>query len=280
MSFDAIANLIKGQRPFFLYSFRRNDQEFLFTNKKTEIIRSVPGITGDTWIPEAITHGNIIDTDQAFRAELPISFPMTNEFAFNQLGFFSVNPMKVRILKGFFNDETNELRAQFVGEVISVMIERTSGQITFSCMTDIAALERKGLSQVIQRPCRHSLYGTDCGVSIDDYKTTVSITTITPNSRFAQIDANPVLQNGVLRGGILIWQGRYSMIDDNQGNILKLKENLPDLVNAVSIESQFVEIAPGCRLTRSDCNSKFNNILNFGGFPWMSDNPFNGKQVF
>ena len=280
MSFDTIANLIKGQQPFFLYSFRRNDEEFLFTNKKSQIVRSVSGITGDTWIPEAITHGNIIDTDQSFRAELPISFPMTNQFAFNQLGFFSVNPMKVRILKGFFNDETNELRAQFVGEVISVMTERNSGQITFSCMTDIAALERKGLSQVIQRPCRHALYGAGCGVNINNHKFTASVTSISPNSTFAEVDADPALENGVLRGGILIWQGRYSMIEDNEGNILKLKENLVDLVNAVSIESQSVEIAPGCRLTRADCNDKFENILNFGGFPWMSDNPFNGKQVF
>lgn len=280
MSFDTIANLVRGAKPFFLYSFRRDNEEFLFTNKKFEITRSVAGITGNTWSPEAISHGKIIDTDQAFRAEVPISFPMSNQFAFNQLGLFSVNPMKVRILKGFLNDETNELRSQFVGEVLSVTTERSAGKITFACMTDIAALERKGLSQVIQRPCRHALYGKSCGVNINSYKSQTNIISITANSSFAEVDSDPVLQNGVLRGGVLIWQGRYSMIEDNTGNVLKLKENLRDLVAAVSSEAQEVEIAPGCRLTRTDCNDKFNNILNFGGFPWMSDNPFNGKQVF
>jgi len=38
---------------------------------------------------------------------------------------------------------------------------------------------------------------------------------------------------------------------------------------------------PGCNHTTTHCNDKFSNILNFGGFPYMTEkNPFGANSVF
>jgi hypothetical protein len=55
---------------------------------------------------------------------------------------------------------------------------------------------------------------------------------------------------------------------------------IPGLVAAVGAGATNVKIAPGCPLARSVCNDRFANILNFGGFPFISDNIFDGRQLF
>jgi hypothetical protein len=40
------------------------------------------------------------------------------------------------------------------------------------------------------------------------------------------------------------------------------------------------EIAPGCDLRRDTCAGRFNNLLNFGGFPDIPGrNPFGGTGI-
>ena len=37
---------------------------------------------------------------------------------------------------------------------------------------------------------------------------------------------------------------------------------------------------PGCAQNRDDCKNKFDNLLNYGGFPWIPDkNPMDGSAV-
>jgi len=41
-----------------------------------------------------------------------------------------------------------------------------------------------------------------------------------------------------------------------------------------------VKIYPGCDRVRATCESKFDNLDNFGGFPWIpTKNPFGGSSI-
>ena len=57
---------------------------------------------------------------------------------------------------------------------------------------------------------------------------------------------------------------------------------MPELEAAIdgSAGSAAVEIAPGCDLRRATCAGRFNNLLNFGGFPDIPGrNPFGGGSI-
>lgn len=79
--------------------------------------------------------------------------------------------------------------------------------------------------------------------------------------------------DGYFRGGILNLSGEYGYITSDVGNVITLQYAVPGL----SV-SDVIQVAPGCDLNQNTCNSKFNNILNFGGYPYISpDNPFGGN---
>jgi len=41
-----------------------------------------------------------------------------------------------------------------------------------------------------------------------------------------------------------------------------------------------IRLYPGCDHTKGTCNTKFNNLDNFGGFPWIPiRNPFDGNSI-
>jgi uncharacterized phage protein (TIGR02218 family) len=279
MSYAAIAQLLSGQRPFYLYRFARGSSEWLFTSRPGDIERAVGGVSGTTWTASAVSHGRIPDSDQAFRSELTITFPLSDEFAFGLIEGFEFEPVSVRIWRGFLNDQDNELVTQFVGQVLSASPE-DDGRIRLICMTDLAAMQRKGLAAVIQRPCRHPLYGRGCGLTLADWQESGDVLSISSDGRVVEVDGLGYFGEGYFLGGVLSWNGRHSMILRQDVDEVTIRDAIPGLVAAVGEGTETVDVAPGCPLTRTACEERFDNLLNFGGFPWMSDNPFDGRQVF
>ena len=277
MSFAGVAALLSGQRPFHLYRFARGGQEALYTSRPEPITRTVAGVTGTEWAPQAIAHSRIPDTDQAFRAEVKVRLPLSDPWAFSLVGAVEFEPVTVAIWRGFLNDTSNELVPIFRGQVLGVQPQE-GGLIELSCMTDIAAMQRKGLSAVMQRPCRHSVYGRGCGLVLSEWQTAGAVLSVAGAQVAVEgADAQP---DGFYRGGVFSWDGRLAMIMGHAGEALTLAGVVPGLSAASAEGPVEALIAPGCQLTREVCASRFNNINNFGGFPWISDNPFDGRQVF
>ena len=84
----------------------------------------------------------------------------------------------------------------------------------------------------------------------------------------------------IIEGGILSYDGVRRMIVRHQGSELTLATPFPALAAAVEgSASAAVTIAPGCDKSLQTCLNRFDNIPRFGGFPQMTDNPFQ-RRVF
>jgi uncharacterized phage protein (TIGR02218 family) len=280
MTFEAISNMISGQKPYYLYLFSRDSVNYQFTNKKADITKVVSGVASPTWVTETISHSNILDSDQASRTELTITVPIDNDFAFDELGSFISTPTTVKIWKGFLNDPDGELVVQYVGRVTETSANDSSSTISLKCMTEMAALQRKGLPAVIQRPCRHVHYGRGCNLVLSAWQTELPVASISSNGITVTITGANAEPNGHYQLGILEWGGKFEMMLTHVGNVVTLVNPIPGLVTAVGAGATNVKIAPGCPLSRNICNERFSNIENFGGFPFISDNIFDGRQVF
>jgi hypothetical protein len=71
--------------------------------------------------------------------------------------------------------------------------------------------------------------------------------------------------------------GDLRYIIDHSGTQLTLIVPLSDLTEDVNDSSgdALVALYPGCDHTRETCKDKFDNLANYGGFPWIpSKNPF------
>jgi uncharacterized phage protein (TIGR02218 family) len=277
MSLAAIANLITGARPFYLYLFRRGVAEYRFTSIRDNLTRTVPGVASTLWTSMVISHSKISDSDQAFRSELNITVPLSSEFADSLVGTFDFDPVLVTIYKGDLNSA--EIVPIFKGRVLTAQPDE-GGTCQLVCMTEIAALQRKGLAAVIQRPCRHVHYGAKCGLDFDTLKVATEVLAISESGTVLELLDSDTQPDGYYRLGILQWGNRLEMMLAHTGNTVSLVSAILGLVEAVALGTVPIFIAPGCSLSRSSCNDKFNNILNFGGFPFIADNPFDGRQVF
>ena len=138
-------------------------------------------------------------------------------------------------------------------------------EIIASPMT--SRLKRNGLIRRYSRLCSLALYSTKCGVSpaiwsvIGDVDS-VSGITITSTDFGAKSD-------GYFNGGWIDANGYTRMIASHIGDDVILNSRVPGLVAGMAFTAY-----KGCLHNRTAC-IEFNNILNYGGQPWIPDkNPF------
>jgi hypothetical protein len=280
MSLAAIAAWASGSRPFHLYLFQRGETEYLFASTAAPIVKSIAGVTGSTWEPLAISHDRIVDSDQAARSELKITTPLSASIAQDSVGNLGFDPVAITIFRGDANSE--EILAIFKGRVLSAD-PQDDGQCVFKCLTAMAALQRKGLLAVIQRPCRHVHYGRGCGLVLAEWQVTLPVASISADGKTLSITGANAQPNGYYQLGTIEYDGRFEMMLSHSGNVVTLVNALPGLAAAVAAGGPGVvnvQIAPGCPLSRNVCSDRFANVENFGGFPFISDNIFDGRQLF
>lgn len=280
MTFSAIAGLLSGQRPFYLYLFRRAGVEYRYTTLPANLERTVSGVTGTTWAASAISHGRIPYSSESYRSEFPVTLPLSDEFARLFLAPVGVEVATVTVWRGFLNDPDAELVVQYKGGVLGAK-PRQDGTIVLTCMSELSGLRRKGLTAVIQRPCRHALYHGGCGLDLADYLTTAAITAMTTDGLTLTVPVADAQPDGYFSAGVFQYGTSREMIAQHTGETLKLAAPVPGLTAAFAASggALTVSIAPGCNLTRDTCLTRFDNLNNFGGFPWLTDTPFDGRSI-
>ena len=121
--------------------------------------------------------------------------------------------------------------------------------------------------------CRHKLFGTAepgrigfCGLSAGAYTFSGSVTSITLNKwKFGTTLTNPT---GFLSAGTLTW-----LTGNNAGLSCTIKKQVSGAIDvfvptAFSIQvGDTFTVQAGCDKTLATCRDKFNNVVNFGGFP-------------
>ena len=286
MSYATLLAAAWGKRPFMLVAFRRGANEYLYCDRSKPMTKAVAGITGTSWAASSIRPGRIGDSARATRSEVKITLPITDAFARSMLGGVGFQPVSVTIWRGFANDPDGEVIVAFRGLVLAVAPDDRAGIIEMTCMTDQAALERKGLAAVMQRPCRHSVYGPGCGLTLADWQDELTVLAIDESAMAVQVDlaGSGAPASGYYRGGILSYAGRLLWVVDHTDDWLTLEAASPELLAAVEALGTgdpypTVLVAPGCDLTTATCSARFDNLDNFGGFPEMADTPFDGRSI-
>ena len=131
----------------------------------------------------------------------------------------------------------------------------------------------KNIGNVFTANCRHTLFSQGgsgfvgkCGVNKDSFKATGSVTGITiPKWKFSISTSQPdgYYSNGYVKFTSGYNNGLSAVIKNHTANSIELY--LPTAF--VIAQGDTFEIFAGCDKTLDTCKNKFNNVLNFGGFP-------------
>lgn len=139
----------------------------------------------------------------------------------------------------------------------------------FSNMKDL----EQNIGEVFTANCRHTLYSQDtpgligfCGVNQASFTASGNVTAVVKNRWKFQI--NNTQSSGFYSGGKITFStgqnaGLSFSVKNHEGQTVELF--LPTSF-PITVNDAFT-ISAGCDKTMETCKSKFNNIVNFGGFP-------------
>jgi len=157
---------------------------------------------------------------------------------------------------------------------------RDGAEATLTCMSIASSMRRPGLQRNYQRPCPLVLYRQglgECNANKAIATVTATVTAIAGNVVTVEPGFMPEGKtiNDFLKG-VLEWDGTGGV---ESRTILSVPSDTSFRLTALTREllvNDEVRLILGCPHTVSGCENLHNNILNYGGHPWIPyDNPVN-----
>lgn len=271
MPYSTLETSLQDGRPIELYIFTINGVEYLYTSADQDVT-----LNSKTYISDfPISRSALEHTVEAPRASIQIKtsrdLPVVGKFAIAPPS----EVVAVTILRMHFGD--TEAIVLWMGRVLNVTWSTAEAEIR--CESVFSSLKRVGLRRMYQKSCPHVLYSTACGVNRASFGTAATITAISGLTLTIPAAANAA--NGYYLGGYIeltlpTGEVERRAVKSHTGSAVEITFPINGLVagNAATIY-------PGCPHTTSVCSSRFNNLLNYGGFPHIPQkNPFGGSPIY
>ena len=271
--FSVIEQAIKGS-PTEFYHFQRGATNWYYTSADTAQVYN-----GNTYTPTNLKRSRIKQGGGMSAEGVTITMPRTNEIALTYIAF----PVAANTSIIIYGRHRNDIEADVVhiwsGRVKNANFKGAA--VELFCESILTASRAQGLKRNFGANCSHVLYDQTpltCGVikALYEVATTlnsVSGTTLT-DTAFAAFD------NGYFAGGIVEWVNgvvtEYRMILEHTGGNIRLVSALNGIAAGAN-----VKVYPGCDRTTTTCESRFNNLSKYGGFPYVpTRTPFGGAMNF
>ena len=269
MTFAAFETAQETGRPVELYEFLMGGEFFRFTSDQNDYTAA-----GNTFIRENVSRSQLRvlpGGGQRDGEKLEVVLPAENGLVKK---FVLVVPGKkplMTLYRVHRNDPDQQLVTLFKGQVQSVSFTQNGRQATMQIAPLTVANSRPMPRHTYQNLCNHMLYDARCKILETDVTfrkflpvTAASGSTITATGAGA-------FGSDFFLAGFVEFQADFRLIVGQATDVLTL--NLPFGVSPVG---QTLRFQAGCkhRLV-TDCQTKFNNVVNFGGFPFVpTKNPF------
>lgn len=251
MTFEQ-AEIASGAKPVECYLFQTADTVWRYTSAASNVV-----IGEDTYVAVAIGRKNLELNDESAKQSLGIEcgrdLPLLNVFI--------DMPITVTIYR-VYGDVSAVI---WKGRVITKSFAGERG--TINCESVFTSMKRPGLRRKYQILCPHVLFGSGCNVSRDTYA--VSCVVVSATGTSVVVDTVGGHPNQWFKAGFLRSGNQYRTINSQSGTTLTMDRPMdvePD---------DALTIFPGCQHTMAECADKFDNLINYGGWPWIpAINPF------
>ena len=269
MTFDARETSIENAQPIRLYRFTRGLVNWHYTGADTDFVYGIA-----TYESIAIQDEGIRQTGETSADEYTIRVPSDLPV----VAAFRTAPPAAEVGVTVWDTHYGETEARiaFVG-VIRGVRRATPETALITCQSDVASLERPGLRLGWERGCTHTLYDIGCKASPGLFGVSGLILSTTG----ATITAGAwAVGDGYFAGGYVQWPiggGEF----DRRGIEFHAGSTLTLIGGADSIPTGIYATAyPGCSRKLTDCNTKFSNAVNYGGFTAIpGKSPFDGDAI-
>lgn len=268
-------------KPKELYRFTEGSQVWTFTSSDADEIYS-----GETYHSITIGRDECEQKNELSKANINVTVSLDNEMGRRWVK--SILDIAVGLTIFSKDVESGDISVIWKGRLASVKPDVSSIKLVFESV--FTSLRRPGLRGKYQRSCPHVLYGRGCNLNKDDFAVNGPITAI--NGVKVTAPAAALQPDGFYNAGMIEGpDGALRFVVQHVGTQLTLIRPLDSLgeglVNSgygygygLAYGQFTANIYPGCDRTKETCSSKFANLNNYGGFPFIPlDNPMAGSSI-
>lgn len=253
----------QGGKPVELYRFVLGGVSYEYTSGIDAISRG-----SLTYLPIPISRSDDPQGPEERDNYLEVELPGDNPFAAT---FYSIVPglvAQLTISRFHRDDPSLELITVFKGFVSSVAFEDDFQVAKVAALPITAATSRPIPRFTFSALCNHVLYDPRCKVLDTDpnYRVTGEVSAVDLTAYTIDVVGADLKPDGWWTGGFVEAQAGLDkrMVLAHTGTTLTLL--LPFAVNPLGSD---VTLFAGCDHTISTCKSKFNNVVNYGGFAFI-----------
>ena len=262
MTYDTTEASVSSGKPIELYDFENNSNHYRYTSGPVLVAYG-----GYTYVPETIQRGELEMSENAFRNELEIKINRDNVF----IRRFIQAPLEGMVNLIVYRGHGINFVTFWVGVVSQVKFN--SEEVTITATPRTSSLLRTGLRRKYQKLCNYPLYAVGCGVNLDSFKVVGTIDTISGFTITSSAFATKA--NDWFKAGKIVVGDAERLITTHTGNTITANRGIVEAV----VGNSFTAYA-GCSHTMNICTDKFNNLINYGGQPWIpTKNPFSGDPI-
>lgn len=277
MSYDSQEGSAESGAPIELYRIQGADT-YYYTSS------AFPYVDGSTvYQPVPIKRTAPTLNGKESSANISLKFPFNNPFVSRYLGGVPPQPDTITIYRVHRSDSTDEIRRFWYGTVSSVKFADTTATVTL-----LGVMSKLGVQIPVETfswMCDHALFDNRCAVNKSANTFTLSVKAVSADGvtvtlqDFGQAAAK-LADTTFFNGGIFSVPGSIG-----ERTILRMEEvaggddndyTVVLLVPTSGLEvGQQVTVTAGCDHSIQTCFSRFDNVGNYGGFPYIPTlNPF------
>lgn len=262
-----------------LFRFVEGSVVSTFTSSNEAETYQAPAATApEVYLPKIMGRGEITDKAQPTKGSLDIGFVLEDVFAQHLLNSGVDSVVKLDI---YSKDESGAYYTEWRGRLGKVSPGEKNLKATFESV--FSANRRVGSRRVFQRTCPYAVYGPGCKLLLADFLTAGTVTAISADGRTLTVPEAANQPSGFYTAGLVEFSdGSMRYVQSHNGSTLVLIRS-SDVLNAdfAAASPVAIQLARGCSQLTSICgDSTFNNLPNFGGFPYMPlVNPIGGSSI-
>ena len=272
-TFDQLESSAAASRPIEIFAFAIGGTTYRYTSAEDELV-----VDAQTYAAEAISRGPIAQGPDDRTRILDIELPASNEFAALYVDIVPGQRATATIIR-LQRDEAPEFNTKvmiYKGFVQSVRFPSHGQKAVVGVRSIEAASSRPIPRFTYQGLCNHVLYDSGCGIDQSLFKHTGAVTDVTGN--VITVTGADGEANGYYAGGFVKPDGLddFRLILKHEGKELTLLLPFP-----IDVDGVDVDIYAGCdHKIDGHCQSRFDNVIEFGGFGFIPlKNPFTTKLV-
>jgi uncharacterized phage protein (TIGR02218 family) len=266
VTYSAYESSLELGTPIELYEFVQGIKRWNYVSGADEIIR-----LGQTYRTSNIKRDRIKQSSDPFKDGLSLTFPRDDEFAAQYIGFAPEEVTTLTILRGHYGDPDSQFTTYWKGRVVGG--KATENEVNVECESVFTSIRRPGLRAKFEYGCRHTLYLPGCGVNREAYQHIGAVLSVS-GGLVVTVGGSGSFPAGYFTGGMLLTSDGVARF------LIAHTSDQVTLARPVAGLTGNVILYPGCDHLKETCNTKFGNLDNFGGFPYIpTRNPFDGSSI-